>query len=226
MKATTFDDHDDRASKVQQVLKEFVHELNRRQCTSHFERVFDGKHLLHGKSLVQEPERFTEDHLVFPILRALGHQIRPRPKQYAPRWPLRSGVPDFALETIPIETAKDHDMRLFGEAKPPNKLDYAREQMYDYLEKDLDLGVVVIITDGLDWELWYRTFEMSDPQLGGETSVQEALERTTCLNKEGVEYRPFYARKALDEVGLASLSAEGLYALLDEEFEIDPFSLR
>lgn len=95
--------------------------------------------LLKGRKLGQEPERFVEDHLIFPILETLGHSVLARPVQYAPRWTHGRGIPDFALTTIPIATAKEHDIRLFGEAKPPNKLHYARDDVTEYLKKILIL---------------------------------------------------------------------------------------
>jgi hypothetical protein len=152
--STTFDDHDPLAHDIHEVLAEFVDEIGRRGCTGHFNKVVDGKHLLKGRKLVQEPERFIEDHLVSLLLEeALSHDVRPRPKQYAPRWPKRGGVPDFCLTTIPVDTAMEADLRVFGEVKPPKKIDRARSDMREYLNGDLDLDAVVIFTDDFDWEL-------------------------------------------------------------------------
>jgi len=80
------------------------------------------KYFQKAQNLIQTPERFIEDHLVFPMLRqAFGYSLRPQPKQYAPRWPRRSGIPDFAITSIPIEEAMQHDIRFFGEVKPQRK---------------------------------------------------------------------------------------------------------
>lgn len=85
---TTFDDHDPLAYDILQVLESFIDEIGDRGCTGHFDKVVDGKYYLKGRHLVQEPERFIEEHLVFPLLTdALRHSLRPQPKQYAPRWP-------------------------------------------------------------------------------------------------------------------------------------------
>lgn len=51
---------------------------------------------------------------------------------------------------------KEYDIRLFGEAKPPNKLHYARDDVKKYLKKDLDFDAIAILTDGIEWELWVR----------------------------------------------------------------------
>lgn len=65
---TTIDDHDQFSYDILQVLEEFIDEIGRRSCTAHFDKVIVDKYELHGRYLVQEPERFIEDHLVFPIL--------------------------------------------------------------------------------------------------------------------------------------------------------------
>jgi len=55
------------------------------------------------------------------LQQAFGYSLRPQPKQYAPRWPRRSGIPDFAITSIPIKEAMQHDIRFFGEVKPQRK---------------------------------------------------------------------------------------------------------
>jgi len=91
---------------------------------------------------------------MFPVLtEAFRHGIRPRPKQYASRWP-KSGVHDFCLTSLPIDVAKQHKVRVFGEVKSPKKIGYARNGMERYLESELDLNAVAIPTDGFDCELW------------------------------------------------------------------------
>jgi hypothetical protein len=68
----------------------------------------------------------------------LNHTLRPRPKQYAPRWPKQGGIPDFALATISVETARINDLRLFGESKPLNEHHRAHEEVEEYLQSDHD----------------------------------------------------------------------------------------
>lgn len=148
---TTFDDHNGLAQRIHRILQDFIDEIGNRRCTSHFENVVADNHFLKGRHLIQEPERFIEDHLVFPLLEEpLGHNYRPRPKQYAPRWPRRGGVPDFCLTTIPIETAMDAELRVFGEVKPPKKIERGRKELVEYLNDDLDLDALTILTDGFD----------------------------------------------------------------------------
>jgi len=137
-------------------VEAFIDEIGTRSCTAHLQAVTrDGK-FMKVRKLGQEPERFVEDHLIFPILETIGHSVLARPVQYAPRWTHGRGIPDFALTTIPTATAKEHDLRLFGEAKPPNKLHYARDDVTEYQKKDLDFDAIAVLTDGIQWELWVR----------------------------------------------------------------------
>lgn len=118
-RSTTLDDHDPLAHAILKVLEDFIYEVGVRECTAHFDKVVDGKYYLKGKHLVQKPERFTKDHLAFPMLRQVfGYSLRPQPKQYAPRWPRGGGVPDFAITSVPIDAAMQNDLRFFGEVKP------------------------------------------------------------------------------------------------------------
>lgn len=160
---TTLDDHSDLSRRLLIDIENFVDEIGHRGCTTLLDDVLTDGCYLKGKQLGQLPERFIEDHLIFPVLETLGHNLLPRPVQYAPRWSHGRGIPDFALTTVPVEAAKQHNVRLFGEAKAPNKLKYAQEDVEDYLNKDLDFHAVAILTDGIDWELWIRARRKASP---------------------------------------------------------------
>lgn len=126
---TRLEDHSDLSRKLLNDIEALVDEIGNRGCTCHLEEVTHPNKYLKGRKLGQQPERFVENNLVFPILRSVSHSIHPRSEQYAPTWNLGRNIPDFCLATIPPETAKEQDIRLFGEVKPPNKLYYAREDV-------------------------------------------------------------------------------------------------
>ncbi len=219
--STTFDDHNPLAEAILGVLKGFVDEIAQREAIGHFEDVVDGPKFLKGRDLTQEPERFVEDHLVFPMLtEAFGHDIRPRPKQYAPRWP-KSGVPDFCLTSLPVSAAKQHDVRIFGEVKPPKKIGYAREEMKEYLESDLNVNAVAILTDGFDWELWVRPQGRELETLDNpytKASLRNPLRTVRTENFENEEYGAHNVREKIEADQFAGFMPISIQEVLREEF--------
>lgn len=103
---TTLGDHSDLSRKLLHDIEAFIDEIGRRSCTAHLQAVTSDGKFLKGRKLGQEPERFVEDYLIFPILETLGHSVLARPVQYAPRWTHGRGIPDFSLTTIPTATGK------------------------------------------------------------------------------------------------------------------------
>lgn len=223
---TTLDDHSDLSRRLLIDIENFVDEIGHRGCTALLDKVLSDGHYLKGKKLGQPPERFIEDHLIFPVLETLGHSLLPRPVQYAPRWSHGRGIPDFALTTVPVEAAKQHNVRLFGESKPPNKLNYARNDVEEYLNKDLDFHAVAILTDGIHWELWIR------PRKEGVSnqytpyalaSLEEPLTTVKKRNLEQESYQKHDARRQIDVEAFSRFTDTALLALLEEEFEAGYF---
>lgn len=222
---TSLSDHSELSRKLVQVIEQFIDEVGQRNCTSHLDAVLDDGHFFKGRNLGQKPERFTEDHLIFPVLQALGHQLRPRPVQYAPRWSHGRGIPDFALTYIPVSKAEQNDIRLFGEAKPPNKLNYARDDMEQYLKKDLDFHAIAILTDGVDWELWIRprNEELSQKFTPyAVANIRDALETVERRNIDEEDYHKHHARNKINTDEFLDFTPNGLNATIHDTLEIDP----
>lgn len=221
---TTIDDHDGLAYGIHRILQEFIDEIGDRNCTGHFDKVVTGKHFLKGRHLIQEPERFIEDYLVFPLLVGpLEHEIRPRPKQYAPRWPRQGGVPDFCLTTISVAPAMDADLRVFGEVKPPKKLERGRKELVEYLNGDLELDAIAVLTDGFDWELWVRprgqTVEIDDEPYA-EAGIRDSLKAIRARNMEVESQSPHAVRtERIDPDSFSEFTAESVREIIDSEFD-------
>lgn len=221
---TSLTDHHDLSRKLLNDVEAFIDEIGVRGCTSHLEQVTHRDKLLKGRKLGQQPERFVEDNLVFPVLRSLDHSIRPRPKQYAPRWNLGRDIPDFCLTTIPPETAKDQDIRLFGEVKSPNKLHYAREDIREYLAKDLDFHAVTVLTDGIQWELWLRPKEQpleDDDTPYRSASLREALGSAKARNLHDESYHPHHVRGLIDHDDFSQFTPRLMRDTIQKEFGVD-----
>lgn len=216
------DADDPLAHNIHQVLESFIDELLERECSSHFYKVLESRYYLQGRPLLQEPERFIEDHLVFPMLeQALGYSLRPRPKQYAPRWPRGGGVPDFCITSIPFQVAKDQNLRVFGEVKSPKNLQEARDEMEDYLNSDIDVHAIAILSDGFDWELWVRprnhaVADVENPYAKASLrSPLKALRRRTTMLEP---YPPEQVRNRIDVEGFAAFELEALLEVARTEF--------
>lgn len=217
---TTFDDHSDLAEKLFRNFESFIDEIGRRGCTMHFQSVLDNDKYLKGKDLGQKPERFIEDHLIFPVLRSLGHSILPRPVRYAPKW---EGVPDFCLTTIPISTAKENHIRIFGESKTPNKLKWAREDVDEYLNNDLDFHAITFLTDGIEWEMWLR--HRKEPIASAYSpyavaSFRKPIQEVSSRNFEKEDYRPHRVRDMIDVDSFSSMTDDGIRAAIHDEFGV------
>lgn len=218
---TKIGDHDPLADNIYGVLKSFIDEIGRRGCAAHFDKVLRETHYLKGRHLIQEPERFIEDHLVFPLIEdALKHEMRPRPKQYAPRWPRQGGVPDFCLTTIPVDRAMDAGLRLFGEVKPPRKVKRARREMREYLNADLDLDAVTILTDGFDWELWVRprgqkVDEKDEPY--AEASLLDPLKAVCARNMAVDTSSAYHVRGRIDADKFSSFTKTSVREIVETE---------
>lgn len=225
---TTLDEHSDLSQNLLNDIEAFIDEIGVRGCTAHLESVTtDGKYLK-GSKVGQPPERFVEDHLIFPVLRTLGHSTRPRPIQYAPKWNHGRGIPDFALTTISPDTAKEHGVRLFGEAKPPNKLEYAREDVKEYLQKDLDFHALAVLTDGIEWELWIRPRkepllldENGEYEPDATANLRDALGHVKGRNLEKHSYHPHHVRSKLSEGSFADFTASAVLNTIQSEFGIN-----
>lgn len=220
---TELSDHSDLSRKLLHNLEEFIDEIGVRRCTSHLESVTTDGTVLEGKQLGQEPERFIEDNLIFPVLQTLGHSIRARPVQYAPRWGHERRVPDFSLTTVPTDQAQKTGIRLFGESKPPNKLYNAREDAREYLEKDIDFHAIVILTDGIEWELWirHRQQELRDEHTPyREASLREALTDIKKRNIERESYYPYVSRGKIDDKGFTEFTAPAILETIQTEFGV------
>lgn len=226
---TTIDDHDPLARNMLEVMEEFVDEIGTRGCSSHFNKVVDGKYFLKGKHLIQKPERFTEDHLVVPMLRrAFGYSVRPQPQQYAPRWPRGGGIPDFAITSVPINVAKQNDLRFFGEVKPPKKIENARNDMKEYLDSDLDIHAVAILSDGFEWELWVRpkgktVTELDNPYR--KASLRESLKTVRTRNMETTPYQPYKVRNEIDTEAFSKFTVDAVLDVIETEFGVSVTSV-
>ncbi|WP_178915579.1 Eco57I restriction-modification methylase domain-containing protein [Natronomonas gomsonensis] len=146
---------------LRDVLHEFLEELDEEFDDPHeIERILNGDREITRRDISAEPETWTEDILINPVLRAVGlHKTPGRPTS-------QRKTPDFKLE----EDFNDQTLEIVGENKSLNKIEDAEDELVsDYLS-NISFPNDGIATDGLDWVV-YRT------ERGGDFFEHEAVRR-------------------------------------------------
>lgn len=124
---------------VESALRDFVSALNSNLDTHEFEQFLSGDKTLTSRDLGNQPEPWTEDNLILPLLQAVGLEKDPQPYGAGDR-------PDFELLNV--------DVDVLGENKSPNKIKDAEDDIKEYL-RDKALGADHgIATDGIDWVIY------------------------------------------------------------------------
>jgi hypothetical protein len=144
---------DEMAAAVRTVLEDFVDELDTALDgdAQHIERILRGDDTLSRSDINAEPEEWTEDVLINPLINAAGlnkRPGRPNPKYDTPDW-VSTEIPDFELEQ-PDEDGDNGSLWIIGENKSVNKFGDARSDMQAYLSK-LWWPNYGIATDGIQW---------------------------------------------------------------------------
>ncbi|MCU4926637.1 hypothetical protein OB905_11700 [Halobacteria archaeon AArc-dxtr1] len=135
-----------RSQNLVRVIERFVETLNEQAGEKHAADVLLNGAVLQGKALEQKPERFIEEQLVDPVMRVLGYEPRFQPTGFNG---LRGRYPDF--------TALNLGVTNFGEVKKPGKIQSARRESFEYLNKATDRPIAGIATDGFVWILHTAT---------------------------------------------------------------------
>ncbi len=143
------------------VLANFIEELEDEFDDPHeIERIINGDRNITRRDIGAEPETWTEDILINPVLNAVGlHKAPGRPTS-------QRKTPDFKLE----EDHGDQTLEIVGENKSLNKIEDAEEELVDDYLSNISFPNDGIATDGLDWVV-YRT------ERGGDFFEHEAVRR-------------------------------------------------
>jgi hypothetical protein len=179
-------------------LERFADAFEERTAPGHLLEVLEDESAsLDGTKLGQEPERFVEDNLVWEVLEALYYEPLPRP-QNAARF--TQSTPDFTVTNLDF----GFDFLVFGEVKPLNDFESAKEDMMNYLQEDLEKHVVAFATDGLTWEVYFRSRKQVQSTCVTNASLRQALEPLTNRHVENGDYDSHELRKKM--VGVDTLT--------------------
>lgn len=130
---------------IEEVLVGFLRELDSELNDTHaLERVLNGDRGLTERDLGSEPETWTEDALIYPLIEAVGLNKTP-------------GRPTSQRKTPDFKIAHDWNgdtVEIIGENKSLNKISQAESELVDdYLSRKSfpDYGIA---TDGLEWSIF------------------------------------------------------------------------
>jgi len=151
---------------LRSALIDFLDELEKEFDDPHdIEQLLAGDRHITRRDIGAEPETWTEDILINPVLNAVGlHKAPGRPTS-------QRKTPDFKLE----EEYNDQILEIVGENKSLNKVEDAEDELVtDYLS-NISFPNDGIATDGLDWVV-YRT------ERGGDFFEHEDVRRHSFRN--------------------------------------------
>lgn len=151
---------------LRSVLVKFLEELEEEFDDPHeIERILNGDRGITRRDIGAEPETWTEDILINPVLNAVGLNKAPgRPTS-------QRKIPDFKLK----EENNDQTLEIVGENKSLNKIEDAENELVDDYLSNISFPNDGIATDGLDWVV-YRT------ERGGDFFEHEAVRSHSFRN--------------------------------------------
>lgn len=132
----------DSVSAFQDTVDAFLGELDERNVSSdRLGEIIEENEELRGTDIRQFPERFVEDHLIWPILNILGYAVTSRPNSPAGG---DDEYPDFRVDNLPAN--------VIGENKAVNDINTAKSELLSYLDSARhEYGIA---TDGFEWGLY------------------------------------------------------------------------
>jgi hypothetical protein len=138
-------------SPIRDVLEDFLDKLVETVSDSHkVERILAGDDGLTINDLQNQPEEWTEENLIWPLIKAAGLNREPgRPASHrSAAGTTQREAPDFRL------VERGGDFIVIGENKSLNKIERAEQELvHDYLSNKAwpDYGIA---TDGFEWVVY------------------------------------------------------------------------
>jgi hypothetical protein len=134
---------EDAVSDLFTCIEAFLDEFEDRKIdTERLTAVIENGDKLRGADIGQQPERFVEDHLIFPVLDALGYEFTPRPNSTSIGD--EDEYPDFRVDNLTES--------VIGENKSINDAATAKTELRSYLNAEQhEYGFA---TDGFEWGVY------------------------------------------------------------------------
>jgi len=178
---------------VRDVLADFLRNLESEVGTHDLERILRGeKDTITRAELGHGPEAWTENNLIWPLLRVVGLEKEVRPFGDGNK----QSLPDFEITNLGKE--------VLGENKPPNNIEDAVSDIKEYLDRKSlgpDYGVA---TDGIEWKL---------------IKIEAMGDSTEYVVLESSDLRPVMAAVAHSEGLIGSVTGDAEDEVVEESIE-------
>ena len=186
--------------QAKKVLKDFLRQIDKDGRLNLVHDVLLKGHVPEGVDIGRRPEEYVEHNLVWPLLDVFGLDYEKRPYKKGglyPEWP------DFEIKNV-------RERSPIGENKAPNKYPAGRKDINDYLNKRSIGAEYGIVTDGIEWGIYYLNIS------GDRANLREL---------GGADLRPLLIKIARDEgmvpdeVGVSEDKAERRLEKLCDTFQ-------
>lgn len=190
---TRIADHSGIGEQLLRVFEAFADEFREREIPGHFSNLMrDGK-FLKGDTVGQAPERFVEEHLIWPSLSVLEYDYRPQPYGF-PKWD--KTTPDFSILNLDLP----FDSVTVGEVKTPNKFEYAEEDIKSYFKRDLGDPTIGFATDGVRWLVLARPEKSTEHKEIARVDLSPCFRKLPSRHEEEESYDLMATRKEISDM--------------------------
>ncbi len=193
-------DHSAVAENLLRALEAFADEFSQRSAPATLSNVLRDGTYLKAEQIGQKPEQFVERSLIRPMLDALSYEIIEQPYGY-PKWDKM--YPDFSVRNFDCGV----ECLVIGEVKTPNKFEYAKNDIDNYLKKDLNEAAVGFATDGVEWAVKARPERSGETTEIGSVDLQDAFEKLSRRHEENQSYQKHATRQDLGDIDALTRSA-------------------
>lgn len=193
-------DHSAVAENLLRALEAFADEFSQRSAPATLSNVLRDGTYLKAEQIGQKPEQFVERSLIRPMLDALSYEIIEQPYGY-PKWD--KTYPDFSVRNFDCGV----ECLVIGEVKTPNKFEYAKNDIDNYLKKDLNQAAVGFATDGVEWAVKARPERSGETTEIGSVDLQDAFEKLSRRHEVNQSYQKHATRQDLGDIDALTRSA-------------------
>lgn len=170
------------AEGVLQTIRQFVTDFGSRADLHSLRQIVDGDEEFLGGIVRQNPERYTEDNLIRPLLETLGYEnIISQPADLVKD---ERSTPDFKVNGVAPSCTCIVEAKRLGRFDPSHEQNQINQELSAYLDenaltkykRDLDTTYLMGIgTDGLTWVLYGKHLDTNEQTIINTASLHKPV---------------------------------------------------